>query len=251
MKNQKEKNKILLITIIVVILLAGIIALLYQNNSTYKVYYDLKSSQKKITSKAEIDSIFSRFKIVPYNEMEQSYLTNTKSYKQKYRSMLRNKKYYVLEKDDLFKYIAGGVRIKDLLPKKDIYYKECIKKNKNIYWLIDKRVIYKLLELQLELEKMGYDPDGFTVRNGYRYPSYNEKIGGASRSRHIVGEAIDITVGDIDKNGKYQEEKDKKIVLDLLTTKILKNTGGIGKYPGTRSVHFDVRSGKNKRWDSY
>jgi hypothetical protein len=39
-------------------------------------------------------------------------------------------------------------------------------------------------------------------------------------------------------------------VLDLLEKEIIKSSGGIGRYPGTRAVHFDVR-GYKARWDSY
>lgn len=38
--------------------------------------------------------------------------------------------------------------------------------------------------------------------------------------------------------------------MDLLETKIIKNTGGIGKYVETMSIHFDVR-GWRARWNSY
>jgi uncharacterized protein YcbK (DUF882 family) len=38
--------------------------------------------------------------------------------------------------------------------------------------------------------------------------------------------------------------------LDLLENEIIKNDGGIGLYPGTDRVHYDIR-GTRARWNSY
>jgi len=163
--------------------------------------------------------------------------------------MLIDKKYYQLTRDDFFRFIVDDIRINQLLPK-DKYYKECLSdKSKTYNWLMDEKLLKKLLELQTVLEKNGYNKRGFSITNGYRHPKENERVGGANLSRHIKGEAIDIRINDIDKNGKF-EQKDKKIVLDLLEKEVIKSEGGIGKYPGTRAVHFDVR-GHRARWDSY
>jgi len=51
------------------------------------------------------------------------------------------------------------------------------------------------------------------------------------------------------KDGKSTKE-DKDIVLDTLEKKVIKNEGGLGSYPGTQSVHYDVR-GVRARWDSF
>jgi uncharacterized protein YcbK (DUF882 family) len=36
-----------------------------------------------------------------------------------------------------------------------------------------------------------------TINSGYRSPSYNKKIGGASRSQHLLGTAADIRIDGI------------------------------------------------------
>ena len=243
------KKSVLIISLTLFIII-GILLYLFRNELIHESYYYAIDYQKEVTTYQEIDAIFASFKTKAYIELDPSYLSNTKSSKFKYKRLLKRKEYYVIHRSDLFTKIAGDVQIKDLIPQKDTYYKNCINNNDEIYWLMDKRVVYKLLDLQLELKKAGYNPKGFTVRNGHRYPKYNEKVGGASSSRHIVGEAIDITVGDIDGNGKYEEKKDKKIILDLLDEKIIRNEGGVGLYPGSSSVHFDVR-GRKARWNSY
>ena len=65
----------------------------------------------------------------------------------------------------------------------------------------------------------------------------------------IVGEALDLRINDINDDGR-RTQADKQIVLDLLEQHIIKDKGGIGKYPGTMSVHFDVR-GYKARWDRH
>ena len=66
-----------------------------------------------------------------------------------------------------------------------------------------------------------YDRDNFWIHYGHRHPHLNEAVGGASKSRHIVGEAVDMVIGDINKDGLYTDE-DKQIVIDLCEQKIIK-----------------------------
>jgi uncharacterized protein YcbK (DUF882 family) len=87
------------------------------------------------------------------------------------------------------------------------------------------------------------------VRNGYRHHAHNFASGGAKASRHRMGDAIDLVVGDVNGDGS-EDEDDKSIILTLLDRHIIRNEGGVGRYPGTQSVHMDVR-GHRARWDSY
>ena len=235
--------------------LIGIIAVLFLMSNwrvkerilQYK--FDKTNSQKRITKENEIRSVLSNFKQLSYQELDSEYKTFTKSNQDKYEKMLIDKTYYQLSRNDFFRYIVDDIRINEFLPK-DKYYKDCLSdKTKTYYWLMDKKLLEKLLALQNLLEEKGYNKRGFSITNGHRHPKDNERVGGAKLSRHIKGEALDIRINDIDKSGKF-EKRDKEIVLDLLEKEIIKSTGGIGKYPGTRAVHFDVR-GYKARWDSY
>lgn len=105
-----------------------------------------------------------------------------------------------------------------------------------------------MLDLILTLDEQGYDKYGFTVRESHRPPRYNAARGGASKSQHIWGTAVDIVIRDINKDGTA-DQTDKKIVLEIME-KIVGNEGGLGKYPGTMTVHFDCR-GHRARWDDY
>ena len=73
-----------------------------------------------------------------------------------------------------------------------------------------------------------------TINSAYRNAAYNIKVGGASKSQHVVGTAADIVVKGINPTEvtKYVEY-------------IMPNTGGIGLY--NTFTHVDVRT-KRSRW---
>jgi len=198
---------------------------------------------------AKIDSILLQFPVIRYDQLDDDYVNYTKSNQIKYRQMLQGAVYYEVPRDAFNQFIVGRTRIKDYLCK-DKYYKRAIfGKQKSVYWLIDKKLLYKTLQLQQVLAKLGYNPNGFKVISAHREPRYNEKIKGAGRSKHVLGQAVDARTRDVNKDGHVNQE-DKQILLNLLDKRIIKNEGGIGKYPGTLSIHYDVR-GKRARWDNF
>lgn len=75
-----------------------------------------------------------------------------------------------------------------------------------------------------------------TINSAYRNATYNKKIGGASKSQHILGTASDIVVKGVAplKVAQYAES-------------LLDNSGGIGLYK--TFTHVDVRT-KKVRWDN-
>ena len=85
------------------------------------------------------------------------------------------------------------------------------------------------------------------IKHGFRHPAYNHQISGAKKSRHQFGEAIDLLVGDVNRDGRADED-DKAPLLKMLDEKIIGNAGGVGKYPGSHVIHMDVR-GFRARWD--
>jgi uncharacterized protein YcbK (DUF882 family) len=79
------------------------------------------------------------------------------------------------------------------------------------------------------------------------------KLSGAAKdSRHLVGDAIDFIVFDINDDGK-SDSKDVDIVFDILDKEIIKDKGGIGTYRNEHSfidrqmIHIDCR-GYRARW---
>ena len=211
--------------------------------------YDLTTKQEIVTQPKKVKSILNSFPTIPFSKLKKEYLSKTKYEKKKYKNLVKGSNLLIIKGKDIYKFIVGSFRIKDFLPKDDDYYDNIytLGADKEVLWMVDKKLLLKLLVLQNVLSENGYNETGFTIINGFRHPAYNEKVGGASLSRHIKGQALDLQIGDINNDG-VANQKDKTIVLDFLENKIIKNEGGIGKYPGTMAVHFDVR-GYRARWD--
>ena len=74
-----------------------------------------------------------------------------------------------------------------------------------------------------------------TINSGYRTPTYNKKIGGATYSQHTYGTACDIKISGIKP----------KAVAQYVET-LMPNSGGIGIY--SNFTHIDVREVKS-RWN--
>lgn len=112
-----------------------------------------------------------------------------------------------------------------------------------------------LAGLKKELIKKGYSPS-YYIFSTKRFGLQNDflaKFGGAAKkSQNLTGNAIDIIVLDINKDGE-RDEKDVNIVYGILDKKIIGNKGGIGTYKNQKGffnrqmVHLDAR-GKRARW---
>ncbi|MFT5819363.1 MAG: hypothetical protein ACI8ZM_000586 [Crocinitomix sp.] len=209
--------------------------------------FDTQTAQEPVLTHAGIDSVLAQFEQIEFADLDAEYREYTNS-NGKFKSSLKKETFYVLEGDDVLKYIVGEYRIRNFVTT-DAYYsknEEDYAKNHEQYWLVDKKMLYMMLDLVLRLDEEGYNKYGFKVRESHRHPTYNEKKGGASSSQHIWGKAVDIVIEDINNDGKKTQD-DKTIVLDIME-EIVGNKGGLGRYPGSMTVHFDCR-GHRARWD--
>ena len=164
--------------------------------------YDLQHRNPPLSEKAKIDSLLGTFEQIKYKQLDKDYLKETNSDEAKFERLLRRKKYYVIHQEDLFKKVVGNFRVHHFVTK-DAYYNTLLwDKKASYYWLIDKKLLYAIRDLQEALEKENYDPEAFWIRYGHRHPKKNKAVGGAGSSRHILGEAADLVIQDIDKNGK-------------------------------------------------
>ena len=77
------------------------------------------------------------------------------------------------------------------------------------------------------------------IVSGYRTKSYNSKVHGASKSQHIIGNAVDITLKGMTKVQLY------KAICHLIKEGVIKQ-GGVGLY--NTHVHYD-RRGTPARWN--
>ncbi len=211
--------------------------------------YDLLNENVAVESKSEIDQIFNSFEHISYNKLDKAYLQWTKSDEYKYKKLLKDLDFRIINQKHFFKKIVGDFRIKDFVCR-DSIYKACLfDDDRHFYWLIDKKLLYAVLEIQQSLTEKGYNKNAFWLRYGHRHPKVNEAAKAASLSRHIKGEAVDMVIQDINRDGYYSDD-DKQIVLDIAEQEVIGNKGGIGRYPDSRTIHIDVR-GRRARWDSY
>jgi len=227
------------------VLLSSLILLLSCQTAEEK--YDLETSQEEVLSREKIDEILSGFKKISFKNLDDDYKNYTDP-DRKFLSKFKDFEYYILEGKDVFKFIVGKYRIQSFLST-DEYYTENrdnLEANHKQFWLVDKKMLYMVLDLILELDKQGYDKYGFYVRESHRHPKFNEARNGASQSQHLYGKAADLVIEDINKDGDITDE-DKQIVLKILE-EIVGNDGGLGLYPGTMTVHVDSR-GYAARWD--
>lgn len=203
-------------------------------------------TQPEITTYAQIDSTYNSFQKISFSELPERYremtgLTN--SYEKTYTS----REFLIIRRKDLDRNLVADVSVSAFLPEYNPICPPVFRAGRNTFFLlVNKKLLYKILDLKKALEKNGYNKNGFAVRESFRPPVLNEAVGGARGSQHMYGNAADLIVRDVDNDGKV-DDRDKQILLDLLEI-IIGNSGGIGRYPGTTSIHIDVR-GFRARWD--
>lgn len=94
-------------------------------------------------------------------------------------------------------------------------------------------VIFIADELVTVLQKIrDHFGKAVTINSGYRTPTYNKKVGGATYSQHQYGTAADIVVTGVKPSEVY-----------AYADSILK-AGGVGKYDSF--THVDVRETKSR-----
>lgn len=244
--------KKLIVGILVLVVLAGLLAVRFvpEVRERYlEIKYDVLTQQATVESAAEIRAVLNAYPVLSYSALDEGYKSWSKSDVGKYRNTVKHSTYRVIRQEDFFKKLVGDFRIKDFVCRDSIFQSCLMDAGQEYYWLIDDKLPVAVLELQQSLAAKGYNAHGFSIRSGHRHPKKNEEIKGAGLSKHIQGQAIDMVIGDIDGDGTYTEA-DKALVLEIVEQEVIGNKGGIGRYPGTRTVHIDVR-GNRARWDSY
>jgi uncharacterized protein YcbK (DUF882 family) len=250
----KTHKKIYIITgVILVLCLFAIYYMSEDYSSTIKKSEAASSEsqpvQKEILTYKEIDSVLNTFKRIPYEELDKTYLIFSGYNKDLYKENIKGKIFYKIVGRDVLKNLVGNYIVNDFLPADSSRFRNMNSVNSNYpqYICIDKNVLHRLLDLILALDEKGFDKYAFRIKDGFRYPNFNNRTGGVILSQHVYGKAIDLSIGDINRDGKFDEATDKKTVLLLLENDIIKNSGGVGRYKGTNAVHFDTR-GYHARW---
>lgn len=96
----------------------------------------------------------------------------------------------------------------------------------------------RLLAEQLQILR-DFIGKAITINSGYRSPSYNKKIRGVLKSKHVLGQAADIRVEGVSPREIHG------IISELIKDGRMKE-GGLGKY--SSFTHYDIR-GTKARWN--
>jgi hypothetical protein len=102
---------------------------------------------------------------------------------------------------------------------------------------VDRNVDSRLINIVLEIAQRFGRP--LTLTSGYRSPARNRNAGGARRSQHMLGKAVDVS-------GSGLNNQDR---LNLVGIASSLGIIGIGVYSGG-SLHFDIRDGARAGWGS-
>lgn len=121
---------------------------------------------------------------------------------------------------------------------------------------VDDGTVETYRALQERIIEKGYEPR-LLVISGRRYSIDNKLLamlgGAAKNSRHLRGDALDIIVLDINRDGTA-DHVDVDIVHRILDQELVGDRGGVGTYKtesgffNRQMVHFDLR-GRRARWN--
>lgn len=206
-------------------------------------WYDLTNSNLYVKERKQILDIFSGFNKIKLEEIPKEFRNPAGMSQKDYKKAMRGHLYYVLQKKDLYKKIAGDNRLMSLVSGDNGYRHESLFSEKQFYLDLNIRVLYRFLDIQDILENKGFNRDAITIISGHRTPNHNASVGGKKESRHLNGDSIDLKIGDINNDGSV-DSKDKKLLIPILEH-VIGNRGGVGIY--TMSVHIDLR-GHRSRW---
>ena len=100
-------------------------------------------------------------------------------------------------------------------------------------------VLENIIELAENLQILrDYLKAPIRINSAYRSPEHNKSVGGASRSKHLLGQAADIT------SDGYTPKQVHETIEKLIKDGSIKQ-GGLGSY--NTFTHYDIR-GTKARW---
>ena len=120
--------------------------------------FDRETAQTPVLTRTGIDSLLDSFEQIEYADLDTAYLSYSESNKD-FKHSLKKQTYFQIKGTDVLLFIVGEFRIKSFVTR-DKYYDENnadYSANKTQYWLVDKNMLYMLLDLILTLDEKGYN----------------------------------------------------------------------------------------------
>jgi uncharacterized protein YcbK (DUF882 family) len=123
------------------------------------------------------------------------------------------------------------------------------------FLLLQERLLTKLELTLAKLNEKGIATPTLQIMSGYRTPAYNRSLRNVGKSRHLFGDAADVLVGDLNRDGK-NNAKDAAFLRGIVAEVEADGhpvvlAGGVGLYSKTHThgpfVHIDAR-GHRARW---
>jgi hypothetical protein len=240
--------KRLLLFPFLILLLALILPSCTPQDNAEILTFDQKTQQQPVIRHSQLDSVLASLEAVPFKKLDTDYM-HFAGIEGSWKKSLSATNWYKIAGDQAYLFVVGRFRLREFMAHDPFVSNPMLdmEEQDHQYLCIDQKVLHKLLDLLLWMDKNGYDTQQVTINYGYRHPSLNKRAHGAPKSRHQWGQAIDLLIGDVNHDGKKDEE-DKKPLIKVLETTIIGNKGGVGRYPGSPVIHMDVR-GHKARWD--
>ncbi|MFM8348721.1 MAG: D-Ala-D-Ala carboxypeptidase family metallohydrolase [Bacteroidota bacterium] len=223
--------------------LLWLIAGLVDRTRMEAILYDLTHSNPYVDQRSQVRAILEGFERVSPEDLPKAFRSRTGMNKRAFKDLYHGREFFVVKKQDLYRKIAGHNRLMAMVSADNGYRRHSLWSGQAFYVYIDRKVIYLLLDIQEAVSKSGLDRDGIRVISGHRTPGHNSSVGGKKESRHLLGDALDLMIGDVNGDGQA-DRTDKKLLIPILN-RLVGSNGGLGIY--ARSVHIDVR-GKRARW---
>jgi hypothetical protein len=209
---------------------------------------DQLPAQVPVLRHGQLDSVLAQIPVVPFESLDASYRAHA-GIDAAWAQKLAKKTWYAPLPSQQYLCVVGKFQLRDFMVHDALYAqgKVVLAAQDQRFLTIDRRVLHKLLDLLLWMQDNELNVNAVKINYGFRHPAMNLRAGGAKASRHQLGEAIDLLIGDVNRDALV-DEADKKPLLAILENKIIAQGGGVGRYPGSIVIHIDVR-GYKARWD--
>lgn len=238
-----KKSYFILFSVLIVIIsvISSVILFYYKGLPFGSSVYDVLNKNETVYRYEKAQTILEKYPKMKYGSLPSSI-------REKFKTNLEGY-FYAIPHNEVYQKICLNNRINNLLSKENQLSRYSFIKEQTIYVYINEALLRSYFKLLEKLQGRNHDPLGIVITSAYRSSIRNDRVGGAPQSQHLKGKAFDLRIGDVNKDGKINQD-DKKIVYEILDREIIKDKGGLGFYPGTMIIHMDVR-GKRARWNNY